>query len=143
NYTEVDAETVPTDVAKALSYILDGVLAIQDVAVPDFAIVGNDLFRELALTKKSDAVEYLSVALGLDPAEGRLDQFTIVPSGDSALTSKVLVGASEAHTAYGEKSVRVDTVNIGTGGVETGVFAYYALHTGSAGAFAMVAPAEG
>lgn len=142
NYTEVEAGTVPSGVATALSYIVDGVLAIQDIAVPDFAIVGTDLWRALALTKQSDAVEYLSVAVGLDPAEGRLENFTIVPSSDSALTGAVLVGASEAHSFYGEKSVRVDTVNIGTGGVETGVFSYHALHTGTAKAFALVAPGE-
>lgn len=141
NYTAVTAETVPTDVAIALSYILDGVIAIQDIAVPDFAVVGIDLWRSLALTKKSDAVEYLSVAVGLDPAEGRLDSFQIVPSADATLTGKVLVGASEAHTYYGDKEARVETVNVGTGGVETGLFSYQATHTGSASAFALVAGA--
>ncbi len=144
NYVEVEGGTVPTDVSTALAYIVDGVLAVQDVATPDFAVVGTDLYRALALTKSSDALEYLNVALGLDPAEGRLDQFKIVPSSNASVLGKVLVGCSEAHTFYGEKSVRLDTVNIGTGGIETGVFAYYALHTKDKDAFALVgAPAAG
>lgn len=141
NFTDVDSSAVPAGVAKAISYILDGVLAIGDIAVPDFAIVGTDLFRELALTKASDAIAYLTIALGLDPAEGRLDQFRIIQSSDAALTGGVLVGASEAHTFYGEKSVRIDTVNISTGGVETGVYGYHAENTGDARAFALVNPA--
>jgi len=138
NYTAVTAETVPTGVATALSYIVDGILAIQDEATPDFAIVSADLWRELALTRQQDAVAYLSVMVGLDPAEGRLDSFKIVPAGASVQDGAVLVGASEAHQWYGEKSVRLDTVNISTGGVETGVFAYQAVNTGSAKAFAFV-----
>ncbi|MCB7135356.1 hypothetical protein [Cellulosimicrobium marinum] len=139
NYTEVEGGTVPTGVPIALAYTVDGVLAIQDIATPDFAIVGVDLYRELALTRHQDAVAYLSVAVGLDPSEGALNNFKIVPSADPALAGKVLVGASEAHQWYGEKTVRVDTVNIATGGVETGVFSYHAVNTGSADAFALVA----
>jgi hypothetical protein len=140
NYTAVAGDTVPADVSPAAAAIVDGVIAIQDVATPDFAVIGVDLWREFVLTKHSDALEYLSVAVGLDPAEGRFDTFKFVPSSAAAFAGKVLVGASEAHTFYGEKSVRVDTVNVSTGGVETGLFAYVAKHTADALAFALVTP---
>jgi len=140
NYTEVDGGTVPSGVSTAAAYIVDGVSAIQDVAVPTFAIVGAALYRELVLTKSNDSLEYLNVSLGLDPAEGRVDKFHIIPSSDSALVGKVLVGAKEAATVYQlpGSPIRVDTVNISTGGVETGVFGYHAELTASAGAFALV-----
>jgi hypothetical protein len=140
NYTAVAGGTIPTGVSTAAAAIVDGVAAIQDAATPDFAVMGWDLWREFVLTRKEDALEYLSVALGLDPAEGRLDSFQFLPSTATELVGKVLVGASEAHQWYGEKVARVETVNIGTGGVETGVFAYQAANTGSASAFALVTP---
>lgn len=142
NYTALnDPDTLTTEDEKtALSLILTGYLAIEDIATPDYAVVGADLFRKLALTERQAAVEYLSVSLGLDPMEGRLDSFRIIPSSNAAVLGKVLVGSSSAHEFFGEKSVRVDTVNIGTGGVETGLFSYQAAHTGSALAHVLVTP---
>jgi hypothetical protein len=145
NYTDLVADDVPTDVPVALSYIVDGVAEIIDVAVPDFAVVGKDLWKGLAKTREQDRLAYLNTALGLDPAEGRLEQFVIVPSGDAGLTGKALVGASEAHTMWqlgGDSPTRVDTVNVSTGGVETGVFGYHAELTASASAFVLVAADE-
>lgn len=140
NYTAVAGDTVPAGVSTAAAAIVDGVIATQEVTTPDFAIIGLDLWREFVLTRRDDALEYLSVALGLDPAEGRLDSFKFVPSSHPTLVGKVLVGGSESHQRYGEKTARVETVNIGTGGVETGLFAYEAHNTGSAAAFALVTP---
>ncbi|GAA4831635.1 hypothetical protein GCM10023221_04310 [Luteimicrobium xylanilyticum] len=142
NYTDVVADAVPSDVPVALSYIVDGVAEIIDVAVPDFAVVGKDLWKALAKTREQDRLAYLNTVLGLDPEEGRLEQFAIVPSGDAGLAGKVLVGASEAHTMWqlgGDAPTRVDTVNVSTGGVETGVFGYHAELTASADAFVLVA----
>lgn len=142
NYTALnDADTLAAEDEKtALSLILTGYLAIEDIATPDYAVVGADLFRKLALTERQAAVEYLSVSLGLDPMEGRLDSFRIIPSSNAAVLGKVLVGSSSAHEFFGEKSVRVDTVNIGTGGVETGLFSYQAAFTSSALAHVLVTP---
>lgn len=144
NYTTVVAGAVPSGVSKALTFIVDGVTAVQDIAVPTFAIVGADLYRDLVLTRADDAVAYLNVALGLDPKEGTLNQFKIVPSSDAALVGKVLVGAKEAaevKQAGGGTPIRVETVNIGTGGIEVGAFGYHTEITKSAKAFALVGPA--
>ncbi|TDE91584.1 hypothetical protein EXU48_15675 [Occultella glacieicola] len=141
NYVEVDGGTVPSGVSTAAAYIVDGVLAIQDVAVPDFAVIGVDLWREFALTRKDDALEYLSAMLGLDPAEGRFDTFKFIPSSHASVAGSVLVGASDSHTFYGPKTVRASTVDIAKGGVVEGLFGYYAANTGSDSAFALVAAA--
>ena len=143
NVTAVDGGAIPSGVSKALAYIVDGVAAVQDVAVPTFAIVGADLYRELLLTKSNDAVEYLNVALGLDPNEGGVNQFKIVSSTAPALAGKVFVGSREAAEVkqLGGSPIRIDTVNIANGGVETGVFGYHAEITKTAKAFALVGPA--
>lgn len=142
NRTAVVGGAVPAGVSKAAAFIVDGVAAVQEVAVPTFAIVGSDLYRELLLTKSNDSLEYLNVALGLDPNEGTLEQFKIVSSTEAALQGKVLVGAREgAEVKQLGTPIRVDTVNISNGGIETGVFGYHAEITKTAKAFALVAAA--
>lgn len=138
NHTEVVAGEVPVGVSTAAAFIVDGFLAIQDIAVPDFAVIGVDLWREFVLTRREDALEYLEAALSLDPAEGRLDSFKFIPSSHATVAGKVLVGASDSHTFYGPKTVRASTVNIANGGVQEGLFGYFAANTGSADAFALV-----
>lgn len=129
--TLTDAVTpAAIDEKTALSLIVAGVLAIQERAMPDFAIIGTDLYRPMLMTERQAALEYLSVALDLDPAEGRLDRFRFVPSSAAAVAGKVLVGASESQTFSGPKTVRARTVNISNGGVQDGLFAYYKAFTG-------------
>lgn len=141
--TAVTAGAVPTDVSTAASYIVDGALAILDaeIGLPTFAIVGSGLYRSLLLTRKDDSLEYLSIALGVEA--GDLAGFRIIPSSLAAFTGKVLVGTKDASTLFELPGVpiRVDTVNIGTGGVETGVFGYYATLINNAAGLALVAPA--
>ncbi|MFD6094532.1 hypothetical protein ACFWGN_20665 [Oerskovia sp. NPDC060338] len=142
NRTAVVAGAVPAGVSKAAAFIVDGVAAVQEIAVPTFAIVGSDLYREFLLTKSNDSLEYLDVALGLDPNEGSIEQFKIISSTDAALQGKVLVGAREgAEVKQAGTPIRVDTVNISNGGIETGVFGYHAEITKTAKAFALVAAA--
>lgn len=139
--TEVTAETVPTGVSTAASYIVDGALALLDeeIGLPTFAIVGSDLYREFLLTRKDDALEYLSGALGVEA--GSLAGFRVVPSSLAAFTGKVLVGTRDAATLFELPGtpIRVNTVNIGTGGVETGVFGYYATLINNAAGLQFVA----
>lgn len=142
NVTTVVGGAIPVGVSKALAFIVDGVAAVQEIAVPTFAIVGADLYRDLLLTKSNDAVEYLNVALGLDPNDGSVNQFKIVSSTDAALAGKVFVGSREAAELkqLGGSPIRIDSVNISNGGVETGVFGYHAEVTKTAKAFALVGP---
>lgn len=141
--TAVTASTVPTGVSTAASYIVDGAAAILDaeIGLPTFAIVGTALWKALLLTRQDDSLAYLSAALGV--AEGDLAGFRIVPSSLAAFTGKVLVGTKDAATLFELPGtpVRVNTVNIGTGGVETGLFGYYATLINNAAGLSLVAAA--
>lgn len=143
--TGVTPGTVPSGVAKALAYIVDGAISILDaeIGLPTFAIVGKDLWRELALTRADDATAYLSLALGLE--DGTMESFRIIPSSLAGLTGKALVGTKDAATMYElpGSPIRVDTVNIANGGGQTGVFGYYATLINQAKGLALVAPSAG
>lgn len=123
----VVADAVPAGVTTAVSYIVDGAMAIIDEerGLPAFAIVGSALYKALLRTRKEDSLEYLSIALGV--AEGDVAGFRIVPSSLAAFTGKVLVGTADCATLYelAGVPVRVDTVNVANGSVETGVFGYW------------------
>jgi len=124
--TAVTVGAAVTGVAEAAIKIVDGALAMIDYATPTFAIVGSDMWREFLLTRREDSLEYLSTSLGFD--NGSLNGFRIVPSSSASLTNKVLVGSREAMTLHELPGVpvRVDAEAISTGGVETGLFGYYA-----------------
>jgi len=136
--TAVTVGAAVTGVAEAAIKIVDGALAMIDYATPTFAIVGSDMWREFLLTRREDSLEYLSTSLGFD--NGSLNGFRIVPSSSASLTNKVLVGSREAMTLHELPGVpvRVDAESISTGGVETGLFGYYALITHNSAGLALV-----
>lgn len=142
--TPVVGGTIAAGVSAAAAYIVDGALAVlaAERDLPTFALVGSDLYRDLLLTRAQDLLAFLTGALGLQ--EGDLAGFTIRPSAAASLTSKVLVGAKAAATLYelpGASPVRVDTVNVANGGVQTGVFGYHAELINDALSLALVAAA--
>lgn len=141
--THLDADAVPTDVAVALSYIVDGAFQIitAERGMPSFALVGADLWKPLMKTRQQDAAAYLSGALNLDA--GQLEGFRIVPSADANLTGKVVVGTGDCATVYELPGVpvRVDAVNIAVGGAERGVFGYHAELLNDAAGLVEVSPA--
>ncbi|MCG2797722.1 MAG: hypothetical protein L6367_04190 [Cellulomonas sp.] len=142
--TATVADTVPSGVSTAASYIVDGAAALIDgeKGMPTFAIVGTGLWKGLLRTRSDDTLAYLTAALGLE--KGSLEGFAIIPSSLAAFTGKVLVGVNTAATLYelpGASPVRVDTVNISTGGVETGVFGYWAGLVNDAASLSLVAAA--
>ena len=134
---------VQPGVSEAAIKIVDGFLAVSDYATPTFAVVGADLWRDFVLTRRDDSLEYLSAALGL--GGGEMEGFRIVPaqSSVSSLTNKVLVGAREAQTLHELPGVpvRVDAEAIATGGLDEGMFGYYAIITHNAKGLALVADA--
>ncbi|MFI6424754.1 hypothetical protein [Promicromonospora sp. NPDC050880] len=145
NYTALTASAVTgtTVVDKVIGGIVDGILAIEERSVPDFAIVPLTAYKELLMLRQQDILGYLAVSLGLDPTDGRIEQFKIVPTTNTAIETatgdkKVLVGATGAHEKFGERELRVESVNVGDGSVSTGLFGYYALHTGDAKSFQLV-----
>lgn len=136
--TDVVAGSATSQVA--WNRIMDGVEAIIDTAVPTFAVVASDLYRELVMTTSNDSLAYLNASLGLEA--GTAAGFSIIPS--SELTAgTVLVGAREAAVSYelGGSPIRVEAEAISVGGFDIGLFGYHAVNVVNAGALALVAPA--
>jgi hypothetical protein len=135
--TEVEAGTATSQVA--WNRIMDGVEAIIDVAVPTFAIIATDLYRELLLTTDNNALAYLSASLGIESGSGA--GFAIVPS-DQLESGNVLVGAREAATSFELPGVpiRVEAENVSLGGFDMGIFGYHVSAVTNASALALVAP---
>ena len=136
--TEVAAGTATSQVA--WNRIMDGVEAIIDTAVPTFAIIATDLYRDLLLTTNNDALAYLSASLGIESGNGA--GFAIVPS-DQLDAGNVLVGAREAATSFELPGVpiRVEAENVSQGGFDLGIFGYHVSAVTNASALALVAPA--
>jgi hypothetical protein len=118
--------TVPSGVSKAATYIVDGAVAIIDTALPTFAIVSKDLYRDLLLTRADDVLAYLNMALGLE--DGTVSSFSIVPGDANFPDDTVVVGAKPAATVYELPGVpiRAEALNIANGGVDVGLFGYMA-----------------
>lgn len=138
--TAVTATTATENIA--WSRIIDGVNAIIAEAVPTFAVVATDLYRDLLLTKNNDALAYLNATIGLEG--GSSSGFTIVPhAGLSA--GNVLVGSREAATSYElpGSPIRVEALDMVKGGVDVGLFGYNATVIHDEAALALVAPAVG
>jgi hypothetical protein len=119
------------DAATAWSKLVFGASWVLDYAVPTFAIVGNDLYRELLNSTALENLSMLSSSLGLE--EGQLANFKLVgaPVANSSMNGKVIVGAGNATTlrTLPGGPVRVDGVEVQKGALDHGVFGYYMLYT--------------
>lgn len=136
--TAVTAGSATTQVA--WNRIMDGVDAVLPTAVPTFAIVAQDLYRELVMTTSNDSLAYLNASLGLE--SGTAAGFSIVPS--SVLEDgNVLVGAREAATSFelGGSPIRAEATDMVLGGYDIGIFGYAATAVTNSDALALVAPA--
>lgn len=138
--TEVSPGSVPGGVAKGMAAIIDGALSIIDFAVPTFAVVAKDLYRDIVLSTKDNVLGYLSAALGLEG--GELSGFSIVPFGGMT-TGTVLVGAHDAVSFHelGEVPIRVEAENIAKGGIDAGLFGYYVTNVHASEGLALVTTA--
>ena len=110
--------------------IVDGALKVLDETdtMPNFAVVASDLWRDLVLTREEDRLAYLDAALGLE--DGTAAKFRIMPASQMTATT-VFVGARDAVTVHelgGETPIRVEAQNIANGGIDEGVFGYYATN---------------
>jgi len=122
------------DAASAWSRLVFAASWCLDYAVPTYAIVGNDLYRQLLNTTGLETLAMLNASLGLE--DGQLANFKIVgaPISDASYTNKVVVGSGAAthlHQLPGGP-VRVDGVEVQKGAMDHGVFGYYLLRTADA-----------
>lgn len=140
--TPVVAGAPPTDVTDVWNKIVTGALSVLQAtnAMPSFAVVAFDLYKQFLLTPQEGGLEYLNAALGLDG--GTASGFTIVPHASLAAGS-VLAGAKEAVTVHELSTVpiRVEAENIGNGGIDVGVFGYYATNVHDPEGLALVTTA--
>lgn len=136
--TDVVAGAATTQVA--WNRIMDGVEAVLPAAVPTFAVVAQDLYRELVMTTSNDSLAYLNASLGLE--SGTAAGFSIIPSATLA-DGNVLVGAREAATSFelGGSPIRAEATDMVLGGYDIGIFGYHAAAVTNADALALVAPA--
>jgi hypothetical protein len=137
NVLEAGATDVVATGTGAWDKIMDGVEAIIDTAVPTFAVLAKDVYRELILTSDSDKLAYLDAALGLE--NGTAAGFRIVPS-DQLPAGAVLVGAREAAISFElpGSPIRVEAENVAQGGFDMGLFGYHAAAVVNADALALV-----
>lgn len=139
--TDLEGDPTPTDVTDVWSRLVDGAVAVlgNTQAVPSFAILATDMYKQFLLTPQDKGLEYLSAALGLE--EGTAAGFRILPS--TAVTAgHVVVGVREAVTVHelSTTPIRVEAENIGQGGIDVGVFGYYAVNVHDASGIVDVAP---
>lgn len=126
--------------SKGWALLIRGARVALRKVVPDFAVVGADLWEEMALTPREYALEYLSAQLGLDDS-GSLAGFRIIGASDEPVTNidgstfdmtgKVLVGTSGS-TLMQELPggpIRVNAEVIDKGGIDHGVFGYMKIWT--------------
>lgn len=111
--------------------LIVGAQAVLEFAVPDFAIVGADLYLQMALTTDQDKLGFLSASLGLE--EGSLAGFRIVgaPPSRTDLNGKIIVGAAASTTLYELPGgpIRVEALDVAHAGVDAGLYGYHALFT--------------
>lgn len=138
--TKIKAGEVPTGIAAGLVYIIDGILAImkETDTVADTAFVAPGLYRDILLTRHENVLGYLNAALGFE--DGTIRNFTIKPTAQID-EDKVLVTCKDAVTVHelgGAAPIRVDALDIAKGGIDSGVFGYYAVNIHDKGGLALV-----
>lgn len=110
-------------VAAGWSKLVDGALAIWDFAFPNFALVGMDLYRDMALTTEKDRLAFLNASLGLDEASAA--GFIIRPVSGAANLGSVTVGSTQAGELQELPGlIRVSAVDVSHGAVDEGVYGY-------------------
>lgn len=125
-----------SDAADAWSKLILGAAVVLDYCAPEWAIVGNDLWRELARTTEQERLAFLNSSLGLDNTDGQLASFTIVgaPYSRKDLDGTIVVGARNAVDLYtlggaGQPPIRVSAEVVEKGAVDDAIFGYYSLDT--------------
>lgn len=123
------------DVANPWRRIILGAMHVQEYSTPTYAIVGNDLYRDMLGSDMLENLALLEASLGLK--EGSLAGFKIKPASitDTASNGKVIVGASRATVLHEPAGApfRVDAEELLKGAVDKAVFAYYLLRSDERG----------
>lgn len=123
------------DIENAWRKIILGAMHVLDYSKPTYAIVGNDVYRELLGTDMLENLAMLDTTLGLE--SGSMAGFRIQPAAitDATMNGKVIVGAAAATVLHepGGAPIRVDAQELLKGAVDKAVFSYYLLRSDDRG----------
>lgn len=138
--TSVTAGANPNNFAQGIVNVVDGALSIlnETDTLPTAAVVAPDLWRDIILTPKDNALAYLNAALSLE--DGTItNAFKIVPSAalEPGETLVIAKSAATVHELAGSP-IRVEALDVARGGIDTGLFGYQAVNIHSAGGLALV-----
>lgn len=132
DFIVANAKTVTangTDKADPWAKLVFGIANALEYSTPDYAIIGNDIWRLMQNTSDIDRRAWIETRLGLE--DGSLQGFKLQPSrlSDTEMNGKVIVGCKPAldlHTPPGAP-IRVDAVELQKGAIDKAVFTYYLL----------------
>lgn len=129
-----------SDVATAWAKIILGAMHVMDYDKPTYAIVGNDLYRQMLTTDALENLALLETTLGLE--SGSMAGFRIQPASikDATMNGEVIVGAKR-NTVLHEPAgapIRVDAQELLKGAVDKAVFSYYLLRSDERGGIVRV-----
>lgn len=115
--------------------IILGAMSVRKYGKPTFAILGNDLYRDMLGTDMLENLALLEKSLGLEG--GSMAGFTIAPADieDEEMDGRVIVGVGRSvvlHEPAGAP-IRVDAQELSVGAVDKAVFSYYMIRADDRG----------
>jgi hypothetical protein len=124
-----------TDVANPWRKLILGAMHVMEYSTPTYAIVGNDLYRDMLGSDMLENLALLETTLGLE--SGSMSGFRIQPAAitDTAMNGEVIVGAKSAtvlHEPAGAP-IRVDAQELIKGAIDKAVFSYYLIRSDERG----------
>lgn len=124
-----------SDIATPFRKIILGAMHVMEYEMPTYAVVGNDIYRDMLGTDMLENLALLETTLGLEA--GSMAGFVIQPAPitDTAFNGRVTVGTKRAivlHEPAGAP-IRVDAQELLKGAVDQAVFSYYLLRSDERG----------
>ncbi|WP_144630271.1 hypothetical protein [Arthrobacter woluwensis] len=119
------------DISTTWRRIILGAQHVLEDAMPSYAVIGNDIYRDLLGSDMLENLALLETSLGMK--EGTLAGFKIRSASitDTGMNGRVIVGSGKVthlHEPAGGL-IRVDAQELANGAVDKAVFGYYLLRT--------------
>lgn len=123
------------DVANPWRKIILGAMHVMSYGTPTYAVVGNDLYRDMLGSDMLENLALLETTLGLE--SGSMAGFRIQPADitDTEMDGEVLVGAKRANVLHEPAGapIRVDAQELLKGAIDKAVFSYYLIRSDERG----------
>jgi len=123
------------DVANPWRKIILGAMHVMSYGTPTYAVVGNDLYRDMLGSDMLENLALLETTLGLE--SGSMAGFRIQPADieDTEMNGEVLVGAKRANVLHEPAGapIRVDAQELLKGAIDKAVFSYYLIRSDERG----------